>query len=195
MPPCARCPKVLGRSCCEPGPGDALTTLTRADVERIAAHTGRSPRAFVAEEWLTPEEALAYEARRPIFRGYFRREPRRLTLALRHGACVFHARERGCGLPEEVRPVACRLYPFEPWPDGTIALVPERHGELARAIEEGGACLAVEEAEDFDALLAAFGTTREELARLADELTAAVQAHARTDAPRADRPHRGPRRP
>lgn len=195
MPPCSRCPRVFGRSCCEPGPGDRLTTLTLPDVERIAAHTGRASRTFVEEEWLTAEEALDFEAQRPAFRGYFAREPRRLTLAQRDGGCVFHTRDAGCTLPETVRPLACRLYPFAPWPDGTLALVPERHGDLARARAEGGACLAVEEAEDFEALLEAFGTSIEAVHRLGMQLTEAVHAHARASAPRADRRQRLPRRP
>ena len=70
-PVCARCPRALGRSCCEVGPGEALATLTRADVARIAAHTGLSARRFVEEEGLDEEAAAAYEASRPLFRGYF----------------------------------------------------------------------------------------------------------------------------
>lgn len=192
-PPCARCPKVLGASCCEPGPEDRLTTLTHADVARIAAHTGRSARSFTEEEWLTAEETFAYETRRPIFAGYFRAAPRRLTLARGpRGACVLHHPERGCTLPSAVRPLACRLYPFEPWPDGTLTVVTERHGELARAAEAGGACLAVEEAEDLAGLLAAFGLTARKVRALARALMEEVKAHARTDAHRAERRPRGP---
>ena len=116
-PVCARCPRVLGGSCCEVKEGEQLATLTRADVERIRAHTGLAARRFVGEEYLTEGEAADYEARRPLYRGYFRRAPVRWTLRTRAGACVFHSPERGCGLPGEVRPVACRLYPFERWPD------------------------------------------------------------------------------
>lgn len=192
MPPCARCPKLLGRSCCEPGPEDKLTTLTRADVARIAAHTGRSERAFVETEWLTQSEAFDYETRRPIFAGYFRAEPKRLTLSRRGEACVFHDPASGCTLPGDVRPVACRLYPFEPWPDGTLAIVPERHGDLARAKEEGGACLGVEEANDLEELLARFETSARELRALASQLVEDVHAHGRTSAQRASRPPRGP---
>ncbi len=83
-PACARCPKLLGTSCCEVREGEeGLATLTRADVARIAAHTGLSPRRFVHEEGLTEEEAAGYESRRPFYRGYFRRGPVRLTLVVR----------------------------------------------------------------------------------------------------------------
>jgi hypothetical protein len=192
MPPCARCPKVLGRSCCEPGPQDRLTSLTHSDVARIAAHTGRGARSFTEEEWLTEAEAFDYETRRPIFVGYFRASTRRLTLARRDGACALHQAGVGCTLPEDVRPLACRLYPFEPWPDGTLALVPERHGDLDRARAEGGGCLAVEEAEDLDGLLAAFGLTARAVRALAARLVEEVKAHARADAQQAGRRSRGP---
>ncbi|MGA9523222.1 MAG: hypothetical protein WBV82_17270, partial [Myxococcaceae bacterium] len=64
---------------------------------------------------LEDEEARAYEARRPLYRGYFRAGPRRLTLKLQRVAgedrahCVFHSPGTGCSLPAEVRPTACRL--------------------------------------------------------------------------------------
>src|SRR5262249_22272260 len=71
--PCARCAEALGRSCCQPGPGERLATLTASDVTRIQAATGWRRDRFVESEPLTAEEALAYEARRPRYRGYFRR--------------------------------------------------------------------------------------------------------------------------
>ncbi|HYO55434.1 hypothetical protein [Archangium sp.] len=178
-PVCARCPVVLGASCCEVKEGEHLATLTRADVERIAAHTGLAPRRFVAEEYLTDEEAAGYEARRPLYRGYFRRGPVRLTLATRAGACVFHERGRGCGLPADVRPVACRLYPFERWPDGSWSVQVGRYGNLAEARADGGACLAVEEAESLEDVLAAFGTSRESVEGLGAQLAEEARAHGR----------------
>lgn len=86
-PVCARCPAALGSSCCEVREGELLATLTRADVARLAAHTGLAARRFVQEEALTEEEAAGYEARRPLYRGYFRRQPVRLSLrTTREGA-------------------------------------------------------------------------------------------------------------
>ncbi|WP_395832807.1 hypothetical protein [Archangium violaceum] len=178
-PVCARCPVVLGTSCCEVKEGEHLATLTRADVERIAAHTRLAPRRFVAEEYFTEEEAAAYEARRPLYRGYFRRAPVRLTLATRAGACVFHEKGRGCGLPGDVRPVACRLYPFERWPDGSWSVQLERYGDLDEARASGGACLAVEEAGSMEDVLAAFGTTREAVESLGETLAEETRAHGR----------------
>jgi Fe-S-cluster containining protein len=124
-PVCARCPVVLGVSCCEVKEGEHLATLTRA------------------------------------------------------GACVFHEQGRGCGLPAEVRPVACRLYPFERWPDGGWSVQLSRYGDLAEARAGGGACLAVEEAERMEDVLAAFGTTRAEVEALGERLAEQTRAHGR----------------
>ncbi|XXF77012.1 YkgJ family cysteine cluster protein [Myxococcaceae bacterium GXIMD 01537] len=175
---CARCPRVLGASCCEPREGERLATLTRADVARISEHTGLAARRFVHEEGLTEVEAAEYEARRPLFRGYFHRGPVRLTLAVRAGACVFLDRERGCSLPEETRPVACRLYPFERQADGW-SVTEGRYGDLEAAREGGGACLAIEEADGLEALLSAFNTTWEALEALGVRLAQEARAHGR----------------
>ncbi|MBX5483094.1 MAG: YkgJ family cysteine cluster protein [Myxococcaceae bacterium] len=176
---CARCPKLLGASCCEVKPGEHLATLTRADVARIRDHLRRAAHTFVDEEVLSDAEVRDYEARRPLYRGYFRRGPVRWTLRQHDGACVFHDRARGCVLPVEVRPLACRLYPFEQFPDGSWSVQMGRHGDIAAAQRAGGACLAVEEATDMDEVLAAFGTTRDEVERLGAELAEAVSEHGR----------------
>lgn len=178
-PACARCPRALGRSCCEPGPGDALATLTRADVARIGAHTRLAAARFSVEEPLGHEEARTYEEVRPLFRGYFARAPVRTTLRVVDGACLFHRAGAGCTLPADVRPVTCRLYPFERLPDGGWGVVPPRYGGLEAAREGGGGCLAVEEAESLHGLLAHFGTTLEALEALAAQLARDARAHGR----------------
>lgn len=176
---CARCPKLLGTACCEVREGEHLATLTRADVERIAAHTRLSPRRFVHEEGFSEMEAAEYEARRPLFRGYFRRGPVRLTLAVRAGACVFLDRAGGCVLPSDVRPVACRLYPFERQADGEWSVAVGRYGHLEAAREGGGACLAVEEAGAMEEVLAAFSTSWETLEALGTQLAREAREHGR----------------
>ena len=178
-PVCARCPRVLGGSCCEVKEGERLATLTRADVERIREHTGLEARRFVGEEPLGEQEVADFEARRPLYRGYFRRAPVRWTLLTRAGACVFHEREGGCVLPAGVRPVACRLYPFERWPDGSWSVQMGRHGDLEAARAAGGACLGVEEAASMEAVLEAFGTTREAVEALGGQLSHEAQVHGR----------------
>ncbi|WP_370458916.1 hypothetical protein [Aggregicoccus sp. 17bor-14] len=169
--------------------GEALATLTRADVERIAQHTGLSARRFVEEEGLSEEDAAAYERSRPLFRGYFRKAPVRLTLQQRAqggggSACVFHRAGTGCALPSDVRPLACRLYPFERFMDGSWGVMPGRHGSLEAARAGGSACLAVEEAPAegegaWEALLRAFGTCAEALEALGAELARDAAAHGR----------------
>lgn len=170
-------------SCCEAPPGTHLATLTVVDVERIALHVGRHASAFAEDEWLTEEEALRYEARRPVYAGYFRHGPRRLTLRRAGGACVFLNRANGCVLPEAVRPTACRLYPFESTTEGWSLQV-DRHGGAAEARAAGGAaCLAVEEAPDLEALMRAFGTSEQQLELLVEYLRREVSEHARRTAP------------
>jgi len=176
--PCARCARTLGRSCCEPGEGEHLATLTAADVERIQRATRRARDTFVVEEVLDEAEARAYEERRPAWRGYFRRGPVRLTLARRSGACVFLDRSRGCTLAADVRPTACLLYPFEAREDGGWTLAVEREGSVEQALASGEPrCLGVEEANGARALLVAFGTSAPSLRAIGERLRAEVRAH------------------
>lgn len=178
MSVCARCPKVLGMSCCEVGDADKLATLTWSDVERISSAERLSPKRFVEEEWFTPEEASAYEDRRPLYRGYFQRSLRRLTLQRRGGACVFLEPGRGCRLSAAVRPSACRLYPIDVLADGTLALQVDRFGSLEEAKATGGlGCLAVEESTSYEALTSALGISESDVAALADRIREEVRAH------------------
>lgn len=178
-PACVRCPKLLGKSCCEPRGTEHLAMVTRADMARISEHTRLPARRFTHVEGLTESEALEYESRWPLYRGYFRQGPMRVTLAARDGACVFHSPGRGCTLPMDVRPVACRLYPFEQWADGSWSVAVTRYGDLAAAREEGGACLAVEEATSMEELLAMFGTTHEAVEALGARLAKEAREHGR----------------
>lgn len=180
MSVCGRCAKALGRSCCEVAEGEHLATLTDADVRRIEEATGRSAEAFSELEWLSVDEARAYEERRPLYAGYFASAPARRTLRRRDGACVFLVRGIGCSLPVEARPTACRLYPFELFPGGEWSVAVERHGGVAAARASGrSACLAVEEASSMDEVLEAFGTTCAEVEALGEQLREEVAAHGR----------------
>ena len=69
--PCARCPKVLGVSCCEVKGDEQLATLTWADVDRLREATGRGPESFTEWEWLGEEEAARWSLLHPRWRGYF----------------------------------------------------------------------------------------------------------------------------
>jgi len=174
--PCARCAEALGRSCCEPGPGERLATLTATDVERIRLATGWRRDRFVEHEPLAQEETLAYEARRPGYRGYFRSTTVRWGLRAERGACVFLG-AHGCTLEPGTRPTACLLYPFEPAPHGWTLAV-ERSGSVELAARSGESrCLAVEEARSRGGLLRDFELDVEGLTALIDRLRAEVKSH------------------
>jgi Fe-S-cluster containining protein len=178
-PACARCAKLLGKSCCEPRHTEQLAMLTRADMDRISEHTGLPARRFTEEEGVSEEGAADFEAKWPLYRGYFGRGPVRTVLQARAGACIFFKRSSGCTLPAEVRPTACQLYPFDQWADGSWSLAVGRFGDLELAREQGGACLAVEEAESMEDVFAAFGTSRERVEALGAQLARETRSHGR----------------
>lgn len=152
-PVCAACLREKGGVCCEVAKGEKLATLLLADIERIEAATGIPRHRFVEREDLDPAERLAYETFRPIYRGVFVGNVR-YGLKARAGACVFLERGRGCTLPLEAKPLACRLYPLDFDLAGEVTLVDAPH------------CLALEIAEGPAHLLKMLGTTRRELRAL-----------------------------
>ncbi len=181
MSVCARCPRVLGTSCCEVKPGEQLATLTWADAERVTRATGLHASHFTEFELLDEAEATRWSLLHPQFRHYFGPRTRRLTLRRKNGACVFHG-EQGCRLSEELRPLACRLYPFEVRAHGDWGLQVDRFGSVEEALAAGEhACLAVEESDSFEALRAAFGATREALEALREMLEAEAKDHGRRE--------------
>lgn len=178
---CARCPKLLGRSCCEVVEGQKLATLTSADVRRISAYLRQRPERFSEVEWLSVGEVATYEAHYPILRGYFASSTGRTTLRAQDGACVLFRPGEGCTLPSDVRPRLCRLYPFEVRA-GFVRPLVARYGSVpdAKAAQDG--CLAMEEAEDLDALYAAFGTSEAEVKAMSAALGDEAREHGRTQA-------------
>lgn len=103
---CVRCARHT-RTCCQ----RSEVYVTPGDVERIAAHTGRGEfyefRAPGNPEYLPQDDDPAWrdQAFRPDgTRRVLRREA--------NGDCTFLG-SKGCTLPLEVRPLVCRLYPFE----------------------------------------------------------------------------------
>ncbi|MEO8497260.1 MAG: YkgJ family cysteine cluster protein [Planctomycetota bacterium] len=103
---CARCARHQ-KTCCQ------LTDIivTPADVERIASHTGQ--RDFT-EHRLPANAAYADQDDDPAWLEHVFLEDgtRRVLKQLPDGDCTFLG-SQGCVLPLEVRPLICRLYPFD----------------------------------------------------------------------------------
>lgn len=107
MHPCAKC-ATIQKTCCQ----RAEILVTFGDVARIQGHTGRPDdfteyRAPVDPSYLDQDEDdpnwLRYTIRSDGTRHVLKRQP--------GGDCTFLG-PQGCILPEEVRPLVCRLYPF-----------------------------------------------------------------------------------
>lgn len=103
---CVRCSRQT-RTCCQ----RSEVYVTPGDVERIAAHTGRTEffefRAPGSAEYLPQENDPAWRDR--VFRPD---GTRRILKRETNGDCTFLG-PAGCTLPLEVRPLVCRLYPFD----------------------------------------------------------------------------------
>ena len=164
-PICAACLREKGAVCCEVAQGEKLATLLFADLARIEAATGLPAHRFAERETLDPAERLLYETARPLYRGVFAGNVR-FGLRARKGACVFLERGRGCALPEEARPLACKLYPLDFDLAGEVTLVDAPH------------CLALERAEGPKHLLRMLGTSRQALAKLRAQALSEGAEHA-----------------
>jgi Fe-S-cluster containining protein len=105
-PLCARCARHQ-ETCCQNR--DIYVTL--GDVARIAAHTGRN--GFY--EFRVPADpAYLDQDDDPVWRDHVTRadSSRRVLRQVANGDCTFLG-EAGCSLPGEIRPLVCRLYPFD----------------------------------------------------------------------------------
>lgn len=103
---CVRCARAQ-RTCCQ----TREIYATPGDVQRIAAHTGQSE--FFTYE--VPEDpSYLDQDDDPSWRDcVFRPDgSRRVLLRKPNGDCTFLG-SQGCVLPLEVRPLVCRLYPFD----------------------------------------------------------------------------------
>jgi len=103
---CGECAR-LGKTCCQ----DREILLTKGDIHRISRHTGK------ACEW---------EYRRPANPAYldqaddpnwlkwgFRPDGTRPILKRQASGDCAYLTPKGCSLPMEIRPLVCRLYPYE----------------------------------------------------------------------------------
>lgn len=104
---CARC-AAAGKTCCQA----RRVFLTLGDIERIAEASGFGD--FHVSAGSDGEERRALRERDPVFARVFDAEGKRRALCHREGTdeCVFLG-ESGCRLALEVRPLLCRLYPYD----------------------------------------------------------------------------------
>jgi Fe-S-cluster containining protein len=119
------------QTCCEVDDRHGLASLTPLDISRIQAATHLSESRFVDYEVFDPIAQLEYEALRPANRATIR-DGRRAHLRAVDARCVFSDPSHGCTLSTSVRPLLCRLYPFEVDSGGAVRLNPV------------GACLAAD---------------------------------------------------
>ncbi len=105
--PCARCAQEQ-KTCCQ----KAEVFVTLGDVDRIALHLGQSD--FI--ERRTPEDPAYLDADDddPLWHRATvdANGQRRVLQRQANGDCTFLG-EAGCKLPEDVRPLVCRLYPYD----------------------------------------------------------------------------------
>ena len=106
MHPCARC-ATMQKTCCEVAP----ILVTQGDVARIASHTGQAD--FWEPRHPTERRVLEFDHDDPNWIRYTvgpdgrRRELKRQV----NGDCTFLGAQ-GCTLPIDVRPMICRMYPY-----------------------------------------------------------------------------------
>ena len=103
---CVRCARHM-KTCCQ----TAQVYLTPGDVERIAEHTGRHD---FHEFRGSDKPDYADQDDDPVWRDHvFRPDGTRRVLRREpHGDCTFLGAD-GCRLPLEVRPLICRIYPYD----------------------------------------------------------------------------------
>lgn len=95
------------KTCCQ----RSEVYATAGDVKRIAAHTGRE--GFTEFKSAAGSDYLAQDDD-PTWRDHVFRADGTRRVLVRHanGDCTFLG-DQGCVLPLEVRPLVCRLYPFD----------------------------------------------------------------------------------
>jgi Fe-S-cluster containining protein len=103
---CARCARHM-KTCCQ----TAEVYVTPGDVERISSHTGRRDfhefRTADNPEYADRDDDVLW------WQNVFRPDGSRRVLRKQpNGDCTFLGPD-GCRLPLEVRPLVCRIYPYD----------------------------------------------------------------------------------
>jgi Fe-S-cluster containining protein len=103
---CVRCARLM-KTCCQ----TCEIYTTRGDVARIAQHTGLAD----FTEFRAPEKAVyADQDDDPIWRdNVFQADGTRRVLKRQAGGDCTFLGPAGCTLPLEVRPLVCRIYPYD----------------------------------------------------------------------------------
>lgn len=107
---CVRCSRMQA-TCCQ----TAQVYITPADMRRVAVHTGRDD----FYEYALPDDPVYLQQDDdPTWPRYVfqpdgtRRVLKRLEQGAGKGDCIFLG-QAGCSLPGDVRPLICRMYPFD----------------------------------------------------------------------------------
>jgi Fe-S-cluster containining protein len=103
---CARCARYM-RTCCQ----TSEVYATPADVRRIEAHIGRSD----FYEYRVPSDPIYLQHDDDPNWPLYVIQPdgtRRVLRRQKDGGCTFLG-ERGCVLPLDIRPLICRIYPYD----------------------------------------------------------------------------------
>ncbi len=108
---CVRCARHM-KTCCQ----FSEIYVTKGDVQRITTHSGQTE----FHEYRKPNNPVyADQDDDPIWRDHvFRADgSRRVLKKQANGDCHFLG-PQGCQLPLDVRPLVCRIYPFDYTADG-----------------------------------------------------------------------------
>lgn len=115
---CAECAR-RGETCCQ----KVEIFVTLGDIERIAAYTGETD----FHEWRDQEDPTYYRAEDdPVWVECTIRADgrRRFVKQKANGDCLMLT-EQGCKLPLQVRPLICRLYPWDYGDEGLRGIIAE----------------------------------------------------------------------
>lgn len=119
--PCLSC-AATRRTCCQVSD----INITDADLERIRVHTGRDDFheiRFLVDHYYEPDEWQ--DAEDPIWHKLvFRADKKGQALRRRPGGDCWFLGVDGCVLPNDVRPLICRIHPYYYSDKGLLRLDP-----------------------------------------------------------------------
>ncbi len=99
-----------------------MFSLTRGEVAAMSAASGLSPDQFSVQDQADDAFLEFLAALHPAFLMTMPGGRRRRLIITPQGACLFLG-PQGCALPQEARPLYCRLYPFWINPHGRLMVL------------------------------------------------------------------------